>query len=774
MKTTLNITPSPRVLRMLGQIDFAPWQCLAELIDNSIDAFIDSSNAGSAIEDPRVRITLPSDQQLRSGFGVMSVSDNGPGMTLDQLESAVKAGYSGNDPVEKMGLFGMGFNISTARLGRRTEVWTTQVDSPQWVGVVIDFDELEKNSTFEAPIVRRDKTEDELAENTHGTEVRVSKLDGNRTRPLIWGAGKAQTKKRLGKVYGRVMAKLGVTKIFDGDRINPWRHCVWSEARTVPTAEFGNVPAQIKIDHELPERKFCSTCWVWLTPTDENCPACGHNENLINRRRRLTGWIGVQRYFDKTHYGFDLIRNGRVIENLDKSLFNFVNAQGEESLEYPLDATHWGGRIVGELEIDFVRVTHQKDSFDKLDSEWKHVVELIRGTSPLRPKIAERLGLPRNTSHLARLYAGYRAGHAGLKELVPGDEQGEGINAGIIREWVDRFYAGEEDYQSDEKWYALVLQAERVKRGETVISDTTGGEMPIDNEDDEPEEGESSSNHTEDANNGDDTGPRVTQHVLHDDFLGRVYELPFGRDTIALTARVRKVTPLDEGRSYKVEASGYVFNFDYDPAAPLFEESLLSPLDLFLTDLAQHFLAVSAETPRNRPVSKIQSELRSKYFADTLSDISIVAESASSVFGELREHLCDALPIKAPIQLDVLDQHAIDDIKRRALRAELADEESVKQLIERGEFAKYASNASLIKLVEKFPDVVLDGSFLSPPYSGVSETLRGESLLMVLGGLEDTRWLAEEGSGIGSHDNAWRLRFNRAVASMRLLKSWQT
>ena len=35
---TVDITPTPRVLRMLGQIEFAPWQCLAELIDNSIAA----------------------------------------------------------------------------------------------------------------------------------------------------------------------------------------------------------------------------------------------------------------------------------------------------------------------------------------------------------------------------------------------------------------------------------------------------------------------------------------------------------------------------------------------------------------------------------------------------------------------------------------------------------------------------------------------------------------------------------------------------------------
>lgn len=62
--STVDITPSPRVLRMLGQIDFAPWQCLAELIDNSIDAFIDQSAAGLASAAPRIYVQLPTDSEL--------------------------------------------------------------------------------------------------------------------------------------------------------------------------------------------------------------------------------------------------------------------------------------------------------------------------------------------------------------------------------------------------------------------------------------------------------------------------------------------------------------------------------------------------------------------------------------------------------------------------------------------------------------------------------------------------------------------------------------
>ena len=61
---------------------------------------------------------------------MLTVKDNGPGMSLDQLENAVKAGWTGNNPLSNLGLFGMGFNIATARLGLVTEVWTTRAVRP--------------------------------------------------------------------------------------------------------------------------------------------------------------------------------------------------------------------------------------------------------------------------------------------------------------------------------------------------------------------------------------------------------------------------------------------------------------------------------------------------------------------------------------------------------------------------------------------------------------------------------------------------------------------
>ena len=119
----VDLLPHPRILPMLGEINLDQWRCLAELVDNSIDAFLTAKRAGSPIKNPEVHVTLPSTDHPAAKI---TVRDNGPGMDQETLANAVRAGWTGNDPVNNLGMFGMGFNIATARLGTQTHVWTTR------------------------------------------------------------------------------------------------------------------------------------------------------------------------------------------------------------------------------------------------------------------------------------------------------------------------------------------------------------------------------------------------------------------------------------------------------------------------------------------------------------------------------------------------------------------------------------------------------------------------------------------------------------------------
>ena len=109
---------------MLGEIVLPQWRCLAELADNSVDSFIEALRAGTPIQNPLISISIPTDSLPGSR---LTVRDNGPGMDVQTLELAARAGWTSHDPINNLGLFGMGFNIATARLGLRTTIWTTRV-----------------------------------------------------------------------------------------------------------------------------------------------------------------------------------------------------------------------------------------------------------------------------------------------------------------------------------------------------------------------------------------------------------------------------------------------------------------------------------------------------------------------------------------------------------------------------------------------------------------------------------------------------------------------
>ena len=119
--TTIDITPNPRILRVLGEIPFQPWQCVAELVDNSLDAFAKARRKGNPVDAARIDI-LWSDENVAAAKRTLEVVDNGWGMGIESITDAVRAGYTSNDPTSSLGLFGMGFNIATARLGEDDRV----------------------------------------------------------------------------------------------------------------------------------------------------------------------------------------------------------------------------------------------------------------------------------------------------------------------------------------------------------------------------------------------------------------------------------------------------------------------------------------------------------------------------------------------------------------------------------------------------------------------------------------------------------------------------
>jgi hypothetical protein len=94
-------------------------------------------------------------------------------------------------------------------------------------------------------------------------------------------------------------------------------------------------------------------------------------------------------------------------------------------------------------------------------------------------------------------------------------------------------------------------------------------------------------------------------------------------------------------------------------------------------------------------------------------------------------------------------------------------------MIREGRFARFASTPFLIELLRMHPSLVMDGSFFDRPYETISPDHQPIILGEVIDSLQDVLWLSDEGASAVSKDTGWRLRYAKALSSLRLLQFWR-
>lgn len=448
----LDITPTPRVLRILGDIPFATWNCLAELMDNSFDAFSTAQASGLTIDNPTVTVSW-SKSNTPFKERMLVFEDNGIGMSIEILQRAAKAGYSSNDPIHNLGLFGMGFNIATARLGDETTFMSATKESNEWVGIRISFDELAKCGKFTAPVVREPK----LTPSESGTRIIVRKLRDGIWNELSNSSKEASIRRRLGIIYSTILRETQISVFVQGKLLAPQQYCIWGENRYV-MHKHKEVPAVVELDEDLGDSYFDPVRNRYLTGQEYDELTDIEKNGIKKRNRRIKGWLGVQRFSSPTDFGVDFIRNGRKILIADKTIFQFENPEtGTLISEYPIElGTTIGGRIVGEIHVDFLIPTYQKNDFDRTDVAWQLTREAIRGAGPLLPKSRLALGYsPDNDSPLGSLVNAYRQITPGTKCLC--------LNHSLARQYYEKFRKGDLKYQSDVEWFKACQAEDKAK-----------------------------------------------------------------------------------------------------------------------------------------------------------------------------------------------------------------------------------------------------------------------------------------------------------------------
>jgi hypothetical protein len=460
----LDITPDTKVLIALTHTPLRPLDALCELIDNGVDSFRAAAIQGEAVVHPLLEVTIPGEAQARRGEGVLRVVDNGAGLDRAGLANTLRAGFSGKNRYDTLGLFGMGFNIATGKLGRRTTVTTARREDDFALQAVIDLPELVRNRSFEVPVTSVEKP----ANFAHGTIVEVSSWwpDGDPNFGFVTQLARisrSQLRTQIGRRYATLLRSEGESRvriIVNQELVAGVEHCVWSQDRFVERQGWGLIPARLDFDTVIHSLKRCVNDGTALIPGENTCLNCGESE-FRTVEERVRGWVGIQRFDDNNRFGIDIIRNGRAIRVAEKdAYFDHVGEFGESIKEYPTDQQT--GRIVGEVHLDHVPVDFQKQDFQRSSEEWERAIGYLRGGSLLPSNWTDGA---RNESPVSKLFQGYRkVRNYGRQDMYmgrydEGTQKAVRISREIEADLYQRFLDREAGYYDDAMWWEYVESA---------------------------------------------------------------------------------------------------------------------------------------------------------------------------------------------------------------------------------------------------------------------------------------------------------------------------
>lgn len=742
----VDITPAPRILRILGEIPFQPWQCIAELIDNSIDAFLESDAQDALMEKREITVSWSRDS-VAPKDRTLEVRDNASGMTLSQIQNAVRAGYSSNDPVTKLGLFGMGFNIATARLGDITEIYSARKEDSEWVGLRIDFDALTRAGMFKAPILHRKKDNPE----EHGTTICVSNLKSGIRDAL--SNKENEIRKILQNVYSPLLNQNNISIIIRGKRLSPLKPCVWGKNRFV-MYNGKPVPAVIEINQTFGSSFFDTEKNRYLTEDEADAINSLLDEgielpgNIISREKRVTGWIGIQRYANPSDFGIDLIRNGRKILMSDKTFFSYDDSwTNTRVLQYPVElGSTVGGRIIGELHVDFLPPTYQKNDFDRTDYSWRQLTDCICGFGPYLPRARKAAGFTDPVEAPIPLLANaYRRCNPGTKWLF--------IPSNISRRFLTEFRKGNPDYQSDDLWFKAAQEADQ---------DTVDPIPPV-NPGPEPSDDPNQYFPVDPIPQPQPINPTPTPFPIptppavpiREDLLSRSQlevtlcgKYSFGTipplNVCAYKLSTGDITVNGVSKSCFFDSVGIDCTFVYNPRHIAFTQYPITPKGLLLQYLAEKIKTRDAML--NTDIVDVYVQLTQSMMSESRIDKTALQEKADLFFKNLRDKLEDALSGQ---KLEVLEciSEASGEVEE-TIGVLFPNTDLIvafqKRTIEGYPAIGAVPYKTLVRLVDRFPAYVFDGKVLNTPYESIclpdlvaTERMRDEAKDRMLSFLKD-------------------------------------
>ena len=505
--------------------------------------------------------------------------------------------------------------------------------------------------------------------------------------------------------------------------------------------KYDEIPAVIEIDEHLKDEMFCENCFSWLgdavdTSIAIECPHCNTVGKIIKKDIYIAGWIGIQRYSDTEHYGIDISRNGRILSKLDKSLFSWdderVKDDSRFNPEYPRDTTYAGGRIVGQIEANFLIPKYTKDDFEREDKNWTKAVNFLRGEMPLQPELASSFGFKHpNKSPIGKLFNGYRKINVpGSKTFVFARETGS-VDHITPKNWATKFYEGDKEYQDDTKWWEAVIKAD-LKETPSTFNPLN----PLGNQG--PRYTKPEDIKTKSADEEKYPGKKILKKTLRFDIEKLIGEKPF---SLTLIDYYPNEVDIPQPIIFEPQGQGNFIVY-LNNNHPMFRDFADGYEDLIYMEVAAKYAAL-----KNSPawtVTRIYYELKSKHAPETMLSVPNLVTKANHLMRDIQNKLVLGSGIDLT-QKPTLGENDERILKQKYLDLEGKNLNDVQGFIMNTKFLKYIDLNYIFKFVEQFPALVFDGKIFNLPYAEIDDNdIKQNELKKYIGFFNDVRWFIND------------------------------
>jgi len=316
---TVELSLGLDVIRSYKRLAYTPWHALAEFVDNSTQSYFNNEVALREAYE-REGEGLSVDVMYDQATGLMRITDNAMGMSLEELGRALQVGLPPANPTGRS-QYGMGLKTAACWYGDRWTVRTKKLGDTVEYQVVVDVETVASGEN-----VLPESCREGLNPEDHYTVVEITQLHRK-----LQGRTQGKIKQFLRSMY-RNDIRTGILTL-------RWR---------------GEV-----LDWDMSDSRFYRAPDGTLYKRDFEFEVSG---------KRVTGWVGVLDRGSRALAGFSILRCGRVIKGWPdswrpESIYGQI--QGSNDLV--------NQRLQGEVNLDDFLVSHTKDDIQWFGDEEQEV-----------------------------------------------------------------------------------------------------------------------------------------------------------------------------------------------------------------------------------------------------------------------------------------------------------------------------------------------------------------------------------------------------------------